>query len=62
MGPRLGFSRPSAGDKTERGPNKYPTYRDITIIGNMVAMCESDDRNLSEPSTNCAELSAWLSE
>ena len=43
-------------------PNKYPTYRDITIIGNMVAMCESDDRNLSEPSTNCAELSAWLSE
>ena len=43
-------------------PNKYPTYRDITIIGNMVVMCESDGRNLSEPSTNCAELSTWLSE
>ena len=32
------------------------------VLSVLVVMCESDGRNLSEPSTNCAELSTWLSE
>ena len=41
-------------------PNRYPTYNDYTVIGNLVMMCESDARNLIEPSTNCKELEGWL--
>ncbi len=41
-------------------PNRYPTYNDYTVIGNMVMMCEGDGRNLIEPSTNCKELEGWL--
>ena len=41
-------------------PNRYPTYNDYTVIGNLVMMCESDGRNLVEPSTNCKELEKWL--
>jgi hypothetical protein len=40
--------------------NRFPTYNDYTIIGNLVLMCESDDRNLTEPSTNCAKIEEWL--
>ncbi len=40
--------------------NRYPTYNDYTVIGNLVIMCESDDRNLTEPSTNCAKIEGWL--
>ena len=41
-------------------PNRYPTYNDYTVIGNLVMMCEGDGRNLVEPSTNCKELEKWL--
>ncbi|MCZ6538739.1 MAG: hypothetical protein O6922_02785 [Chloroflexi bacterium] len=41
-------------------PNRYPTYNDYTVIGNLVMMCEGDGRNLIEPSTNCKELEKWL--
>ena len=40
--------------------NRFPTYNDYTIIGNIVIMCESDDRNLTEPSTNCEKIEEWL--
>jgi len=40
--------------------NRYPTYNDYTVIGNLVLMCESDERNLTEPSTNCAKIEEWL--
>ena len=40
--------------------NRYPTYNDYTVIGNLVLMCESDKRNLTEPSTNCAKIEEWL--
>ncbi len=40
--------------------NRFPTYNDYTVIGNIVIMCESDDRNLTEPSTNCAKIKEWL--
>lgn len=42
--------------------NRYPTYNDYTVIGNVVFMCESDNRNLTEPSTNCAKVEEWLTE
>ena len=32
--------------------NRYPTYNDYTLIGILVLMCESDGRNLTDPSTN----------
>lgn len=41
-------------------PNRYPTYNDYTVIGNLVMMCEGDGRTLIEPSTNCKELEGWL--
>ena len=40
--------------------NRYPTYNDYTVVGNIVAMCESDTRNLTDPSTNCAKIAEWL--
>jgi hypothetical protein len=40
--------------------NRFPTYNDYTVIGNIVIMCESDDRNLTEPSTNCEKIEEWL--
>jgi len=40
--------------------NRFPTYNDYTVIGNIVIMCESDDRNLTEPSTNCENIEEWL--
>ena len=40
--------------------NRYPTYNDYTVIGNLVLMCESDGRNLTDPSTNCAKIEEWL--
>ncbi|MCH8909186.1 MAG: hypothetical protein IH867_00440 [Chloroflexi bacterium] len=45
-----------------RCSNRYPTYNDYTVIGNMVVLCEGDGRNLLEPSTNCRELEKWLSQ
>jgi hypothetical protein len=42
--------------------NRYPTYNDYTVIGNMVVMCEGDGRNLLESSTNCKELEKWLTQ
>ena len=41
-------------------PNRYPTYNDYTVIGNLVMMCEGDGRSLVQPSTNCKELEKWL--
>lgn len=43
-------------------PNRFPTYNDYTVIGNLLMMCEGDGRNLLEPSTNCKELEKWLTE
>ena len=43
-------------------PNRFPTYNDYTVIGNLVMMCEGDGRNLIEPSTNCKELEKWLTQ
>ena len=40
--------------------NRFPTYNDYTVIGNIVIMCESDTRNLLEPSTNCEKIEEWL--
>ena len=42
--------------------NRYPTYNDYVVIGNMVVMCEGDGRNLLEASTNCKELQKWLTQ
>ena len=40
--------------------NRFPTYNDYTVIGNVGFMCEGDGRNLLDPSTNCAKLYEWL--
>lgn len=40
--------------------NRYPTYNDYTVIGNLVLMCEGDGRNLTDASTNCAKIEEWL--
>lgn len=40
--------------------NRYPTYNDYTVVGNVVFMCEGDDGNLLEPSTNCEKVAEWL--
>ena len=40
--------------------NRFPTYNDYTVIGNVVFMCEGDGRNLLDPSTNCAKIEEWL--
>ena len=42
--------------------NRYPTYNDYTVIGNVVMMCEGDGRNLLELSTNCKSLEKWLTQ
>ena len=42
--------------------NRYPTYNDYTVIGNVVMMCEADGRNLLESSTNCKSLEKWLTQ
>jgi len=39
---------------------RFPTYNDYTVIGNVVFMCEGDDGNLLDPSTNCAKVAEWL--
>ena len=39
---------------------RFPTYNDYTVVGNVVFMCEGDDGNLLDPSTNCAKVSEWL--
>ena len=39
---------------------RYPTYNDYTVIGNVVFMCEGDEGNLLEPSTNCEKVAGWL--
>jgi hypothetical protein len=41
-------------------PVRVPTYKDYTVIGNLVMMCEGDDGKPLEPSTNCKELEKWL--
>jgi hypothetical protein len=40
--------------------NRYPTYNDYTVVGNVVFMCEGDKGNLLEPSTNCEKAAGWL--
>jgi hypothetical protein len=40
--------------------NRYPTYNDYTVVGNVVFMCEGDDGSLLEPSTNCEKVAEWL--
>jgi hypothetical protein len=39
---------------------RFPTYNDYTVVGNVVFMCEGDEGNLLDPSTNCAKVSEWL--
>lgn len=40
--------------------NRYPTYNDYTVIGNVVIMCEGDEGRLLEASTNCEKIAGWL--
>jgi hypothetical protein len=42
--------------------NRYPTYNDYTVVGNVVVLCEADGRNLIGPSTNCKEMEKWLTQ
>jgi hypothetical protein len=39
---------------------RFPTYNDYTVVGNVVFMCEGEDGNLLEPSTNCEKVADWL--
>ncbi len=39
---------------------RFPTYNDYTVVGNVVFLCEGDDGNLLEPSTNCEKVADWL--
>jgi hypothetical protein len=39
---------------------RFPTYNDYTVVGNVVFMCEGDEGNLLDPSTNCEKVSEWL--
>ncbi len=60
------YLEPEIGDiddiQTVVCANRYPTYNDYTVIGNIVVMCEGDGRTLLEPSTNCRELEKWLTQ
>ncbi len=50
-----------SGNVMPRGcTNRYPTYNDYTVVGNVVFMCEGDKGNLLEPSTNCEKVAEWL--
>ena len=40
---------------------RFPTYNDYTVVGNVVFMCEGDEGNLLDPSTNCEKVADWLS-
>ena len=40
--------------------NRFPTYNDYTVVGNVVMMCEGDEGRLLEPSTNCEKIEEWL--
>jgi hypothetical protein len=39
---------------------RFPTYNDYTVVGNVVFMCEGDEGNLLDPSTNCGNVGDWL--
>ncbi|MDA0595862.1 MAG: hypothetical protein O2921_04960 [Chloroflexi bacterium] len=39
---------------------RFPTYNDYTVVGNVVFMCEGDEGNLLDPSTNCEKVAEWL--
>ena len=39
---------------------RFPTYNDYTVVGNVVFMCEGNEGNLLEPSTNCEKVAEWL--
>ncbi len=39
---------------------RFPTYNDYTVVGNVVFMCEGDEGNLLDPSTNCEKIAEWL--
>ena len=39
---------------------RFPTYNDYTVVGNVVFLCEGDEGNLLEPSTNCEKVADWL--
>ena len=39
---------------------RFPTYNDYTVVGNVVFMCEGDEGNLLDPSTNCEKVADWL--
>lgn len=36
--------------------NKYPTYSEFRILGNMVLLCEGEGRTGNDPSNNCRDL------
>lgn len=40
--------------------NKFPTYTEYRIIGNMVILCEGEGRTGDDPSKNCRELPDML--
>jgi hypothetical protein len=60
---RVSFTKESSDTTFEPRvcSNKYPTYTDYRIIGNMVVLCEGEGRTGDEPSKNCQQLPAWLS-
>ena len=41
---------------------RFPTYNDYTVVGNVVFMCEGDEGNLLDPSTNCEKVADWLTD
>ncbi len=40
--------------------NKFPTYTEFRIIGNMVILCEGEGRSGDQPSKNCKDLPGQL--
>lgn len=46
--------------QTRSCTTRFPTYNDYTVVGNVVVMCEGDEGNLLDPSTNCAKVADWL--
>jgi hypothetical protein len=59
---RVSFTKESSNTAFEPRvcSNKYPTYTDYRIIGNMVVLCEGEGRTGDEPSKNCEQLPTWL--
>jgi hypothetical protein len=59
---KVSFTRESSDTTFEPRvcSNKFPTYIEYRIIGNMVVLCEGEGKSGNEPSTNCRDLPGWL--